>query len=463
MDKFSRRRYLRRSLAVGAALTAGCLGDGGPADGSNPTNTPTTTPSGKSETPAPTQTPTPHPDSPGETPTGNGTGEETESPTPTDEPATPQSEALVWSTDLGSAVETTPLVGGDAVYAGTEGGSVVRHALADGTREWVFEAGAPIQDLALAGDAVLAVSGTVELAADQTLQALDADSGTQRWTFSPGNWWLELLATRDGTVYVATADDALGPTGQTLFAVPLAGGDPAWSAEIGDPREAVLTEDGIFVSSTGRLYAFDRADGNKRWHAETPDPVYTTLAAADGVVVQGFQPEDSDLYGLLAGFDPGSGEERWRLDDWTVTSTGAREGDLYVGGAAVAAVETDDGTTRWQTEEHGFVRDDAIDERHLYASSENVRAIDRETGETWWTWSPDPAQGGVQVAGIADGRLYLDAYHDAEPRNQFKFAVGTNAGDGVWAFEDGTQLTDLAVGERVAVVGGANGRLYALQ
>jgi len=463
MDEVSRRRYLRRSLAVGASLTAGCLGDGGPGDGSNSTNTPTETPSEATETPAPTRTPTPRPDTSGETPTGDGTGEETGSPTPTDEPATPRSEALVWSADVGSAVETTPVAGDGAVYAGTEGGAVFRHAIDDGSEEWVFEADAPIQGLALADDAVLAVVGTTELSADQTLYAVDAASGERLWTFGPGNWWLELLATRDGTVYVATADDVLGPTGQELFAVPVADGDPAWSAEIGDPREAVLTEDGIFVSSTGRLYAFDRADGNERWYAETPDPVYTTLAAADGVVVQGFQPEDADVYGLLAGFDPGSGEERWRLDDWTVTSTGTRDGDLYAGGAAVAAVDPADGTTRWQTEEQGFVSESAVGETHLYAGSESVRAIDRESGETGWTWSPDPAQGGVQVAGIADGRLYLDAYHDADPRNQFKFAVGTNAGDGQWAFEDGTQLTDLAVGESVAVVGGANGRLSALQ
>jgi outer membrane protein assembly factor BamB len=368
-----------------------------------------------------------------------------------------------WRADVGSAIETTPVVDDGAVYAGTDGGSVVRHAVDDGGQEWRFEADAPILDLAVAGDAVLGVSGTVELAADQTVHAIEAESGAQRWTFSPGNWWLDLLATRDGTVYVATADDALGPTGQTLFAVPVGSGNPAWSAEIGDPREAVLTDDGIFVSSTGRLYAFDRADGTKRWHVETPDPVYTTLAAADGTVVQGFQPEDAEVYGLLAGFDPGSGEERWRLDEWTVTSVSARNGDLYAGGAAVAAVDPADGTARWRTEWSGFVTEAGIGERRVYAGSESVRALDRERGETAWTWSPDPAQGGVQAAGITDGRLYCDAYHEADPRNQYKFAVGTAAGDGVWAFEDGTQLTDLAVSESIAVAGGANGYLYGLQ
>lgn len=464
MDDVSRRRFLRRSLAAGVAVTAGCLGDGGPGEATSPTNTPTETPPDGTETPASTGTPTPHSDTPGQTPTDETPGDGTESPTPREEPATPDSEAVVWYADVGSAVETTPVVGDGAVYAGTESGTVRRYAVADGSEDWVFEADAPIQDLALAGDAVLAVVGTTELAADQTLYAVDAASGEQLWTFSPGNWWLELLATRDGTVYVATADDVLGPTGETLFAVPVdSGGDPAWSAEIGDPREAVLADDGIFVSSTGRLYAFDRADGAKRWHVETPDPVYTTLAAADGTVVQGFQPEDADVYGLLAGFDPASGEERWRLDDWTVTSAGTRDGALYAGGANVAAVDPAEGTTRWQSEGSGFVTETGVGEARVYAGSERVRAIDRESGETGWTWSPDPAQGGVQAAGIADGRLYCDAYHDADPRNQYKFAVVTTAGDGVWTFEDDTQLTDLAVGDGLAVAGGANGRLYALR
>jgi hypothetical protein len=69
-----------------------------------------------------------------------------------------------------------------------------------------------IQDVAIAGDTLLVISGTDELGGDHVLHGLDAASGTERWTFSPTNWWLELVAVDadEGVAYVSTADDVLG-------------------------------------------------------------------------------------------------------------------------------------------------------------------------------------------------------------------------------------------------------------
>lgn len=446
MTEPSRRRFLRRSVTVSAVLAAGCLDDA-PA-----TDTPSSgTPADSGGTQVPTTTSGPGtPDDPA-TPTETATS--TPSPTPPG--------AVSWWADLESPVEIPPVVSEGSVYAGVEDGTITAHATADGTVRWRFDAERPVRELALADGSLLAVTGTTELGADHTLLALDAATGDRRWTFSPTDWWLELLATRDGRVYVGTADDALGPTGQTLYAVPVADGEPDWSAEIGDPREAVLTEDAVFVSTTGRVFAFERADGSERWRVETPDPTFTTLAAIDGTVLQGFEPEDADVFGILAGFDATTGEERWRVDDRTVTSVGTRGGDLYVGGETVAAVDPADGRTLWASDGAGFVTDAGVGRARVYAGSDDIRAYDRESGEMAWAWTPDPTQGGVQPTGLVGGLLHLDAYHDAEPRNQYKFTVDTDTGESVWTFEDGTALTDLAVGDAAAAVGGENGRLYA--
>jgi outer membrane protein assembly factor BamB len=450
MDESSRRRFLRRSLVVGGALAAGCLDAAAPATDTDSTSRP----GGGTRVPT-----TP----PGTTPgTSTEPGPDAQRPTesPTDSSSRDLPDAVSWSVDRGSPLSTAPVVDGGAVYAGTRDGAVSRHASEDGAASWTHRTDAPIQDIAVADDAVLAVSGTTELAAGHALVALDPASGERLWRFSPTDWWLELLATREGRVYVGTADDVLGQRDETLYAVPLASGEPAWEATVGDPREAVFAEDAVYVSTTGRLSAFDTAEGTELWQAGTPDPTFTTLAAVDGTVVQGFQPDDAGVYGLLAGFDASTGEERWRLDDWTVTSVATRGGDLYVGGAAVAGVDPTDGTTRWKSEVSGFVTEGAVGDERVYAGGDTLRSLDRKSGGVAWTWTPDPAQGGVQAAGLGGGVLHLDAYHDAEPRNQYKFAVDADTGDGVWTFEDGAELTDIVLGDDVAVVGCESGRLY---
>ena len=438
MDDASRRQHLRRSLLVGAAMLGGCLAE----------ETPTETDAGGTREPTPTTS-------------GPVTTTSHDTPTPTD-PATPSSEGLEWWVDRGAPVTATPAVADGTVYAGTEDGTVSAHASDTGETTWEYETGAPVQELTVGEGHVLAVSGTTELSAGQELYALDAATGDERWTFSPTGWWLDPLAVHEGRVYVGTEDDVVGERNETLYAVGLEAGEPAWEATTGDPREAVFDDETLYLSTTDRVDAFATDDGTERWHAATPDPTFTTLAVAGGTVVQGFDPEDADVFGLLAGFDADTGEELWRLDDWFVTSTAARDGDLYVGGERVVAVDPVDGTTEWTFEEGGFLTDTSVDDDRVYAGGDGVAALDRASGEGAWTFAPDPAQGGVQVAGRTGRTLYLDAYHDADPRNQYKFAVDAATGEQRWAFEDGTELTDLAVGDGLAVAGGENGRVYGL-
>jgi outer membrane protein assembly factor BamB len=445
MDDASRRQYLRRSLLVGAAMLGGCLAEKTPTEGGA---TPTETDAGGAREPTPTT-------SGPVTTTGHDT------PTPTD-PATPSGEGLEWWVDRGAPVTATPAVADGTVYAGTEDGTVSAHASDTGETTWEHEADEQIQELTVGEGHVLAVSGTTELSAGQKLYALDAATGDERWTFSPTGWWLDLLAVHEGRVYVGTEDDVVGERNETLYAVELEAGEPAWEATTGDPREAVFDDETLYLSTTDRVDAFATDDGTERWHAATPDPTFTTLAVAGGTVVQGFEPEDADVFGLVAGFDADTGEELWRLDDWFVTSTAARDGDLYVGGERVVAVDPVDGTTEWTFEEGGFLTDASADDGRVYAGGDGVAALDRASGEGAWTFAPEPAQGGVRVAGRTDGTLYLDAYHDADPRNQYKFAVDAATGEQRWAFEDGTELTGLAVGDGLAVAGGENGRVYGL-
>ncbi len=63
--------------------------------------------------------------------------------------------------------------------------------------------------------------------------ALDAESGAKQWTFSPVEWWLELLGATDEMVYVGTNIDAPSKQRRTLYALAVSDGSVQWSGEIG--------------------------------------------------------------------------------------------------------------------------------------------------------------------------------------------------------------------------------------
>ncbi|ELZ23157.1 serine/threonine protein kinase-like protein [Halosimplex carlsbadense 2-9-1] len=449
MDAPSRRRVL--AVAAVAAGASGCL-DGA---GSASTASPSTTSGDETPTASPTAT-DPHTPTATEPPTASDTATDPS----TGSPAT-ESPGVAWRDAFDEPVTARPFVGEDRLFAGSEGGTLRAYG-SDGDLAWKRDFPSRVRDLTVADGTLLALVGTDELSSAHTVHALDAASGRERWTFSPTDWWLDVLAASGGTAYVATADDALSESGETLYALDLVGGDTEWSAGIGDPREAVLTDDAVVVSSSGRTYGFDRTDGRQRW-SRPAETVYSTLAAVDGTVVYADSSEADDVYSELLGLDAASGEERWRLDSWAVTTTVAGDGDLFAGGARTARIDPADGSAAWTVDKPGLLTDAGLTGDRLYAGGDELHALTREGGERAWTWTPDPPQGGVSAAGVADETLYLDSYHDADVRNQYKFAVETADGSDRWTFENGTELTDLSVGADLAVGGGEDGTLYALR
>jgi len=454
----SRRRFLQTSAAATLAALAGCF----TVTESSETSTPPTEEGGQSM--APTDEPTG---------TGPATGAETtpetstdDPETPTDDPETPTtpsgSDAVVWFASAGSSVSADPVVGDSTVYAGSEDGAVHAYDGATGELAWTFDAGEAIQNMARSDGTLLTVSGTTELFADQTLDALDAASGARRWTASPREWWLDLVVAADGTAYVATADDVIEPGGETLYAYSLSDGRMEWSADTGDTREGVLTDDAVVVSTYERTYASDRTSGETLWQREVPDETLTTLGAVGDTVVYAYEDPAASVYSVLVGVDAATGEDRWRFEAFGVTSTAVRDGVVYAGGGGVAALDPADGSTLWTDDSGGFLTDESATADRVYAGGESIRALDRQSGELEWTWTPDPPQSGVSVAGTTGEAVLVDAFHEADPRNQYKFAVDPADGSQRWAFEDGTDLTDLAVGGAGAATGGENGLLYAL-
>lgn len=429
MPTSPRRRYLRGCAAALGLALAGCLDRN-----TDPKTTPTNT-----EPPTTTR------------PTAAETTEETPEPEP----------PVVWKRSMDGEITAGPEGASESVYVGTGSGTVASFRAADGGEQWSYDADARIQAWPVrVGDTVFVVAGEDELFANHVVVALNADTGAERWTFAPEEWWLEVLGAAGNLLYVATADDAIESDGQTLYALSLDDGTVRWSGEIGDPSAGLVTDEAVYVPTYGRLYAYDAATGEQWWTRALRGYSYRTVAATDGTVC--YVASEGDTRGELFALDAATGETKWSHDEWFATSTTLHEGTLYVGGEHVAAFDPASGDRRWQADESGFVSRVPVRDGTLYAGGDAVRAYDTEDGTLGWTWTPEEAVEGLQTAAVGADSIYVDSWSDADPRNQYKFALSL-AGKKQWAFKDETDLTDLSSDGERAYVGGENGDVYALK
>ncbi len=427
MERPTRRQVLRAGGALVAA-TAGCTGRRG------------TTPRDEGSSSPPPDTPS---DAPTETPTG----------TPTE----PDAEHVAWRLQVDDAVEVAPAANDGTAYVGTADGTLYALDGADGREHWTVRADDPVQSVTVADGLVLAVFGTPELGDDHEVVAL-AEDGTERWRFMPGEWWLTVVGARGGTVYVATGDDAIASDGETLYALDRASGDVRWSAEVGDPGGGLVTDRAVYVPTYGRLYAYDH-DGTRRWVHDDLDYGYRTLTVTGDTVALVTDTEDGGRVALGLAADDGS--ERWRLDDWLVTSLREVDGDLYAGGEHVAALDPATGERRWESGAGGSIYDAPVVDGTLYASGPPVAAVATDGGTVQWTAEPD-----VYLAdpmAVIDGTVYVHASATRDDRNRHILGLGAAAGTERWRFVAEQPLEDpVVVGDAAQGAGGrSGGRLVA--
>jgi outer membrane protein assembly factor BamB len=340
---------------------------------------------------------------------------------------------------------------GDALLVGTNdgtgSGTVSALAPADGRPRWEVEFDDPVQGQPVVVDGtVLAVSGQNGLFDNHTVTALDAASGTEQWRVAPEQWWLTILGTHDGTVFVATTDDNLESSGQTLFALSLADGTEQWTAEIGDNRGGLVTDETVYVPSMGVVDAIGM-DGERRWRHEVGDYGFRTLAVAGGTVVfAGGGPGSATIYGL----DPTTGEERWTVSDWGAYTTRAAGDRLFVGGDQIARLDPATGDAEWVADQRAALYEAPIADGTMYVADQaGAAAIATDDGTVEWTTSLDAHL--PRPAGLTEDTLFVHRSASEEDRNRHVLALDTDSGDRRWEYAGDGELTDPVVGD---------GRLY---
>jgi len=235
-----------------------------------------------------------------------------------------------------------PAIGGDSVYFAAYDDSVYALDAKDGGERWHFRTGEPVVGaVTLTGDGRLYVGSR-----DAKLYVLDAKDGgeLQHFTTDDEIWSAPLVA--DDAVYVATAGGRLYALDRNTLA-------PVWDKPfdggaglISDP---VLTDEGtILVGGFGKtLYSVDKATGSQVWAFKAGNWFWGRPLVVNGTA---YVPNlDRKVYAL----DVKTGEEKWQTPfqaEAPVRSSPLLADDILIvsdGHGNVYGLHPEDGTLVW--------------------------------------------------------------------------------------------------------------------
>jgi outer membrane protein assembly factor BamB len=379
-----------------------------------------------SGSPTPTPTPT-HP--PSESPT-----DPPGSPSGTPPDGAPSGEAVRWVVPVGGPVQHPPTVADGTLYVaggangrGTpprddpvgpdESQSLVALDPASGDERWRYESPAAMQSTPVVADGdPHVVTGWSNGYTGVDTRVVRVDGGDRVWTTGSRARFLSILGHTGGTVFVGTHDDAIGVSGESLFAVG-PDGDSRWSRDAGDALDGTVHDGTLYVDyGDQRLVAVDTGDGSERWATDlgTPGP----LAVHGDTLYLNRQTETENGHYPVVAVDAATGEERWSYaaDVHRFVATGVVEADgtVYVTeyDGSLFALDAADGTELWRYTAAGEAREaPSVHGGTVYLPGGGaLHAVDAATGEARWresvaghVWSASPSDAGVVVRGRADG------------------------------------------------------------
>jgi outer membrane protein assembly factor BamB len=168
---------------------------------------------------------------------------------------------VLWAHGLGPGSESSPLILGQSVIIGDQGGTVHSYRTTDGHTNWTFHASG-------------AVKGGIAYGAGKVffgdygghVYALDPSTGHEIWSASPGGTFYSTPAVKFGRVY-------LGNTNGNVYAFSAGSGAQSWTASTGSyvyasPAVANVPGLGPTVyegSYDGNFRAYNAYTGSVRW------------------------------------------------------------------------------------------------------------------------------------------------------------------------------------------------------
>lgn len=274
---------------------------------------------------------------------------------------------------------------------------------------------------------------------------------------------------------------ATEPTQPRLLAVPVGGGDPAWSVDLPAVSRSGVTVVGdlaIVPTIDGTVTAVDLSTGQVLWTAEPGGFLETPAAEAGDLVLVSVRGDDDTRTGVVA-LSLADGERSWRYEPQTgALSTGPPSvGDdaAYVALAdgSVRAVSLADGSELWRANLNAYVNPFSPASPPVVAGDAvlvaDVRGqlyrLDASTGDRIWDHAYNRPVLRSSPVVVAEHAVLVTSDGGVAA---FELATGDLVWEGSVAAPDGgpsvSPLRGLAVGDDVIVVirGGADAGLAAL-
>lgn len=236
------------------------------------------------------------------------------------------------------------------VVTGTRGGGVQAWEASNGAKLW--EIGGAQTDFETVEGGPAVHGDTVYVWRDARLQALDARTGTERWSYPIG--------------------------------------DAASCAHV--PLRLAPAEDGcVYVAAGTRVLSVDIASGHVRWHFEAPAVFVSPPAFAPGPAVTGGGVYLADHLGTVYALDATTGQDRWRIATEPRQSTEpvlVAAGHVHVGsGSALYTLDAVTGTPKWRFAAGGELIGTPVvaDGRVHFGSADHVLyTLDASGGQLRW-------------------------------------------------------------------------------
>ena len=215
----------------------------------------------------------------------------------------------VWRTPLESPSRSGVTAAGDAVYVGANDGTVTALDAASGSIRWSEPAGGEVlRPVAVVDDLVVATS-LGDLDAVLAVIALRDDDGSEAWRYEP-----PVPVTLGSAPAVGAGSVIVGLADRTVRAIDLATGAPRWSARLNAEvslfaAPAIAEDDVIALDVAGQVYRLDGATGERIW-----DHALNAAVLWSSPVITGSHVLVATNRGELFALELGTGDLVWQAD-----------------------------------------------------------------------------------------------------------------------------------------------------
>jgi outer membrane protein assembly factor BamB len=354
--------------------------------------------------------------------------------------------------------------------------------------KWKFKTEGPVRSSPVLLDGILYIGSD-----DQSVYAIEEESGTQKWSFKTKGAVKSSPSIAEETVYIYSDDGS-------IYALHAADGTLKWSyntEEKDDTRDQVdywksspAISDGVLYIGGGNntFFAIDTATGTLLWKKSAalndytcescPPPfLHSSPAVYDGVVfvgVAGYDISKQKEPGTVIAYDAKSGDQLWISDilgGAVDSSPVVDEVAIYIGmrNSGLQSLDRKTGKALWKTYSIPYVlASPAIDQqtKTLYSGSSDsheLASIDAETGEKKWSYKTEgpihssPATDGTTVYG-AGGNHYTDKNLGVI------YALDAITGEEKWTFRtEGNIYSSPALNNGILYIGSDDGNVYAIE